>query len=60
MFRKLTENIGYRELLRHLGSVTMLMKMSPDYASFKKLLDQFHPRYGETLMLPFEEPKSGL
>ncbi len=38
----------------------MLMKMSPDYASFKKLLDQFHPRYGETLMLPFEEPKSGL
>jgi P63C domain len=63
-FQKLTENVGYRRLLEHLGSVTTLMKLSEDgdYEGFLVLLDRIHPRYGETGYLRFNgtEPKTGL
>jgi hypothetical protein len=62
--QKLTENIGYRNLLQHLGSVVTLMKLSKDgdYDGFLTFLDQIHPRYGETGYLRFAgpEPKTGL
>jgi P63C domain len=60
--RKLTENIGYRELLKLMGSVVTLMSLSEGWPEFMKLLDRRHPRYGETQYLPFEkaEPKIGL
>ncbi len=60
LFRQLTDNIGYRELLKHLGSVVTLMKLSNDYDDFMNYLNKFHPRFGETLKLPFDEPKTGL
>lgn len=62
LFQKLTDNVGYRKLLEHLGSVITLMKLSNDYGAFKKYLDDMHPPYGQTLPLRFEgpEPKSGL
>lgn len=61
-FQKLTENIGYRKLLEHLGSVITLMRLSKDYDGFKKYLDDLHPPYHQTLPLRFDEPepKSGL
>ncbi len=53
-FQKLTGNIGYPKLMQHLGSVVTIMKLSKDYDSFLKILDQMHPRYGDTIQLPFE------
>jgi hypothetical protein len=62
--RMLTDNVGYRKLLEHLGSVVTLMKLSKDkdYAGFVELLDRIHPRYGETGYLRFNgpEPETGL
>lgn len=55
-FQKLTANIGYPKLREHLGSVVTLMKLSPDYASFKTKLDEIHPAYGKTLPLPLDAP----
>ena len=62
LFQKLTENVGYRKLLEHLGSVVTLMRLSKDYEGFRQYLDSLHPRYNETLPLHFDgpEPKTGL
>ena len=61
---RITENVGYRKLIEHLGSVVTLMKLSKDnhYAGFLELLDRVHPRYGETGYLRFNgtEPETGL
>ena len=53
-FQRLTGNIGYPKLMQHLGSIVTIMKLSKDYQSFINTLDQMHPRYGDTIMLPFE------
>jgi P63C domain len=62
LHQMLTENVGYRKLLQHLGSVTTLMKLSDDrdYNGFLTRLDRIHPRYGETPILPFKEPETGI
>jgi len=62
LHQMLTENVGYRRLLQHLGSVTTLMKLSTDgdYHGFLKQLDRIHPRYGETPSFPFKEPETGI
>jgi len=62
LFQKLTENLGYRKLLEHLGSVTTLMRLSTTYEGFEKYLDELHPRFNQTLPLRFDgtAPKSGL
>lgn len=54
-FQKLTTNTGYPKLREHLGSVVTLMKLSEDWDDFKMKLDRFHPRYGKTMVLPFDE-----
>ncbi|MBX3321369.1 MAG: P63C domain-containing protein [Phycisphaeraceae bacterium] len=36
----LSENMGHPKLIQHLGAVIALMRVSEDWASFKKLLDQ--------------------
>lgn len=54
LFQRLTTNTGYPKLREHLGAVVMLMKLSRDYADFIHKLDRFHPRFGDTLELPFE------
>lgn len=61
LFQMLTQNAGYPKLREHLGSVVTLMKLSRDYADFHNKLDQIHPRYGDTLTLPFgdEDNDSG-
>jgi P63C domain len=55
LFQRLTQNPGYPKLREHLGSVVTLMKLSRDYPDFHAKLDQIHPRFGETIMLPFDE-----
>jgi hypothetical protein len=31
------------------------MKLSRDWADFRNKLDQLHPRYGDTMVLPFDD-----
>jgi hypothetical protein len=60
-FQRLTSNLGYPKLREHLGSVVTLMKISRDWGDFDQKLNQIHPRYGDTLPLPFDfdEPDDG-
>lgn len=51
--RRLTEEIGHPKLREHLVSVTTIMKLSDTYDDFAVKLDRIHPRYDETLQLPF-------
>ena len=54
LFQRLTSNIGYPKLREHLGSVVTIMKLSEEWPDFMEKLDRIHPRYGETMMLPFD------
>lgn len=60
LFQRLTTNSGYPKLREHLGSVVTLMKMSPDWDTFKQNLDRIHPRYDETIPMNFDEKEPGL
>jgi hypothetical protein len=55
LFQRLTANRGYPQLREHLGSVVTIMKLSRNWEDFRNKLDQLHPRYGDTMLLPFEE-----
>lgn len=59
LFQKLTTNVGYPKLREHLGSVVTLMKLSRSWDEFRNNLDKIHPRYGDTMLLPFEDDDSG-
>jgi hypothetical protein len=58
-FQKLTSNIGYPKLREHLGSVVTIMKLSDTWDDFVENLDRLHPRYGETMLLPFNYDDDG-
>jgi hypothetical protein len=58
LFQRLTTNAGYPKLREHLGSVVTLMKLSRDWNDFRDKIDRIHPRYGDTMLLPFEEAES--
>ena len=55
LFQRLTENVGYPKLREHLGSVVTLMKLSSNWTDFREKLEKIHPRFGDTMMLPFDE-----
>jgi len=55
LFQRLTTNKGYPKLREHLGSVVAIMKLSKTYDDFKEKLNRLHPRFDETLSLPFDE-----
>jgi len=59
LFQRLTSNVGYPKLREHLGSVVTIMKLSDDWPEFKQKLDQLHPRFGETMPIPFDEQDLG-
>ena len=62
LFQRLTQHPGYPKLREHLVSVITIMKLSKDWSEFRVNLDRIHPRYGETIPLPFDdtiEPGSG-
>jgi P63C domain len=50
----LTPEIGKPALERLLEGVILLMRMSMNWTDFKQKLDEYYPRYGDTLQLPFE------
>lgn len=52
----LSEDIGLRSVLVHLGLVVGLMKINTDYKAFERQLDQVAPIYPETPGL-FDNPK---
>jgi len=52
-FQRLTSNLGYPKLREHLGAVVAIMRLSDNWNEFMYHLDRFHPRQGETMMLPF-------
>ena len=43
LFQWLSDDVGHPKLLQHLGAVVGLMKISPDYETFKKHLDVVAP-----------------
>ena len=51
----LTKEDGRLELKELLGSIKMLMKLSVDWKDFMHKLDIYHPKFGNTLQLPFDE-----
>lgn len=59
-FQKLTSNVGYPKLREHLGSVVTIMKLSKDWHRFVIMLDRLHPRFGDTMTLPFDDDGAGL
>lgn len=61
LFQRLTGNIGYPKLREHLGAVVATMKLSNQYGDFMEKLDRIAPRYGQNMLLPFNDgqPDSG-
>lgn len=55
LFQRLTEDVGNPKLLEHLGSVTALMAISPDWKAFMAYLDRVKPRWDDTLPLPLPD-----
>lgn len=52
----LSEDVGFRAILVHLGTVVALMKINTDYKAFERQLDQVAPVYSELPGL-FDDPK---
>lgn len=48
----MTKDEGKLRLKELLGGVKLLMTQSPDWKHFKVLLDQYYPRFGDTMQLP--------
>ena len=51
MFQHLTANFGRQELIKHLGFLEALMKVSDTWDDFIAKLDTMKPRYGDTKRL---------
>lgn len=60
LFQHLTDDIGNPKLREHLGKVTALMKISPDYDTFEGYLRRVVPRWDDTLPLPLNEDWGGV
>ena len=49
-----TPDIGHPKLLQHLSGVMALMRISPNWNSFKNKLDTAYPKVGDTIPLPLD------
>lgn len=49
----LTNDIGHPKLREHLASIVTLLKISTSPEHFKQLVDQVHPRFGDSYSLDF-------
>lgn len=56
-FQWLTEDVGHPRLREHLAAVIALMRASPNWRTFKSLLQRALPKYGTNLELPFDDHK---
>ncbi len=52
----LTSDIGHPKLRDHLSSVVTLLKLSSTPDQLKSLVNQIHPRFGDSMMLDFNQP----
>lgn len=55
LHQHLTAGYGRQELLKHLGSVTAMMRLSDDWIGFMAKLNRISPRFGETYEMDLEE-----
>ena len=55
----LSDDIGHPALAQHLHAVIALMKASPDWETFKLLINRSLPRRGATLELPLGDVPGG-
>lgn len=53
LFQHLTDHTGYKELRELLASVKTIMKLSKNTSDYQRKLDLIHPRFGDTMQLPF-------
>jgi hypothetical protein len=60
LHRRLTDDFGHPRLREHLAAVVTVMQLSDDYEEFVRKLDKVKPRFGETLPLPLDMPRTGL
>ncbi|MCH7755092.1 hypothetical protein IH970_08215 [candidate division KSB1 bacterium] len=51
----LSGNVGIPKLKDHLVGVMALMKASPNWNNFLRLLERAYPKYGDTIPIDFEE-----
>lgn len=51
----LTHELGHPRLREHLASIVTLLKISRTPEQFKQLVDQVHPRFGDSLSFDFAE-----
>lgn len=56
LFQHLTAGYGRQELLKHLGMVVGLMKISTNWEDFMQKINRVAVRYNETMSLDLEEP----
>lgn len=54
LFQRLTEDVGHPKLREHLSNIIILMKASPNYNSFYRLLERALPKYGSQGAIDFE------
>lgn len=52
----LTQDIGHPKLREHLASIVAIEKLSRSPKEFMENVNRVHPRYGDTLQLPFDSP----
>lgn len=52
----LTRTVGHPKLQSHLHAIVTLMKVSDDWEQFIAMLNRTHPKYGDSLLLPFTVP----
>jgi hypothetical protein len=57
-FQRLTEDIGHEKLKNHLSSVIILMKASPNWTVFYRLLQRALPKWTDQLALSLEFSQS--
>lgn len=55
LHQRLTEDVGHPKLAEHLSNVITLMRVSPNWMNFYRLLQRAFPKHEENLPLPFPD-----
>lgn len=54
----LTDDVGIPKLAQHFGSVMTLQKLSKTWDEFYQRMQEFHPKRGDTMQIPFMDDSS--
>jgi hypothetical protein len=55
LHQHLSQDVGHPKLQSHMGSIVTLLKLSKNPEEFQAYVDRFHPRFGTTGQLPFDD-----